>query len=195
MWVVHTGVDWDWEMPVLGAPLLGLCALAVATPPRARAAAPGGMRRIVPALVLLVLAITPVTVVVSQNRLNASVQAFRDGDCERSIALALDSVSALPVRPEPFQVMGFCDTREGRHEVAERVMRNAVRLDPDNWEFHYSLALVLAAAGRDPRPALARALALDPRSPLLRRVTRRFAGAEATVWQRRALDAPLPFQR
>jgi hypothetical protein len=194
-WAVHAGVDWDWEMPVLGAPLLGLCALMVARPPGEGRRPPGGMRRVVPALGFLVLAIAPASVAISQNRLNESVRAFRAGDCERSISLALDSAAAVPVRPEPFQLLGFCDARLGRHELAERVMRNAVRLDPDNWEFRYSLAIVLAAAGRDPRPELEAALALDPRSRLLRTAERRFATNDRAVWQRRARGAPLPFQR
>jgi hypothetical protein len=74
-------------------------------------------------------------------------------------------------------------------------MRNAVRLDPDNWEFRYSLAIVLAAAGSDPRPDLRAARALDPESPLLEKAWRRFRGEDPKVWQRRARGAPLPFQR
>jgi hypothetical protein len=195
MWAVHASVDWDWEMPVLGVPLVGLMAHAVARPPCEQRTSPNGTRRVVVALVFLVLAITPASVALSQTRLNASVRAFHEGDCDRSVELAIDAASALPMRPEPFQVMGFCDARLGRYELAERVMRNAVRLDPDDWEFHYSLAIVLAASGRDPRPELTTALELNPQSTLLRRSRHLFGGADPKVWQRRARVAPLPFQR
>ena len=195
MWAVHAGLDWDWEMPVLGVPLFALAALAAARPAGAGKAPGSGMARILPALILLVLAITPVSVALSQQRLDASVRAFLEDDCDRSVDLALASSSALPMRPEPFQVMGFCDARRGEHALAARVMRNAIRLDPDNWEFRYSLAVVQAAAGRDPRPELDAALALDPLSYLLRRQRELFASNDPKVWQRRARVAPLPFQR
>jgi hypothetical protein len=194
MWAVHAGLDWDWEMPVLGVPLVGLCALAAARERSESGATAGGLGRIVPTLFLLVLAITPASIALSQDRLNAGVRAFLAGDCDRAIDYSLDAAAALPVRPEPFQLMGFCDARLGRHALAATVMRNAIRLDPDNWEFRYSLAIVRAAAGRDPRPELRAALELDPRSGLIQSQLRRLGGDDPRVWQRRARGAPLPFQ-
>ena len=195
MWALHAGLDWDWEMPALGIPVLALCALAVARAPTGAEAPAGGVGRIVPALIALALSVTPVSVALSQHRLDESVRAFLAGDCRRSVSRAIDAAAVLPVRAEPFQVMGFCDARSGQYELAARVMRNAVRLDPDNWEFHYSLAIVLAAGGRDPRPDLRAARALDPESALLDEAWRRFRGDDPKVWQRRARGAPLPFQR
>jgi hypothetical protein len=143
----------------------------------------------------LALAVTPGLVAVSQARLNESVHAFKRGDCTRAIDSAIASARAVPARPEPFQMLAFCDSRLGLGPLSIRMAENAVRLDPENWEFRYSLALVRGAAGRDPRPAARAALRLDPRSPLTRRTVRRFATADPRKWGRRARSAPLPFQQ
>ncbi len=70
----------------------------------------------------------------------------------------------------------------------------AVRRDPDNWEFHYSQALVLGATGRDPRDSAARALRLNPRLRLTRDAVRAFRSNSRARWKRAARAAPLPFQ-
>ena len=40
-----------------------------------------------------------------------------------------------------------------------------MRRDPADWEYRYALALVRGAARRDPRPAAADALRLNPKQP------------------------------
>ena len=141
------------------------------------------------------MAITPASVALSQKRLNQSVDAFRAGDCTRSVQRALQSNRAVPSRAEPLQLMAFCDARvPGLAELSIRQMDAAVRRDPENWEFQYSLALVRGAAGRDPRPAARRALALNPWEPLTRQAVKRFATGSRRAWVRRARSAQLPFQ-
>ena len=96
--------------------------------------------------------------------------------------------------PEPFQMLSFCDARLGLNPLSVRMAQQATRKDPDNWEFQYSLAIVTAAAGRDPRPALSRARRLDPEQPLVRQAQRAFRTDRPETWKRRALRTPLPLQ-
>jgi hypothetical protein len=98
----------------------------------------------------------------------------------------------LSVRPEPFEVLAYCDSRLGLHTLAERAMRSALERDPENWELYYGLALVRASAGRDPRPAARRALRLNPRGALAREASRRFRGSDPGTWRKRASGARLP---
>jgi hypothetical protein len=153
---------------------------------------PGRLARVVIGLGCLVVAVTPLRVAAAQSRLDASVAAFKRGDCPRAIDQGLDSLSAVAARPEPREVIGFCDVRLGVPQLAVRQLRDAVDQDPRFWEYHYALGLVLAANGRDPRPELRQALRRNPRERLAREGVRRFATANPRLWRARAQNARLP---
>lgn len=190
-WAVHAAQDWVWELPsvTLGAVALG--ALALAEPA-------GTLRmprigRVVAGLLVLVLAVTPVLAGVSHSRLQASVAAFKDGDCTEAIDHALAASSALSVSAEPHAILGFCDVRLGKLDLAQQMMRNAIERDPGNWAWHYGLGLVQAAAGEDPLPAVAEARRLNPLEPRAREAEEAFADAAGPrQWRRRAEQARLP---
>jgi hypothetical protein len=194
-WALHAAVDWDWEMPVLCVWLFALGGAALAAQPRATLAprAPGNSARIAVAIALLVLAVTPGLMWLSQHRLDNAVSAWRHGDCAQTIDYALGANRALSARPEPFVLIGYCDARLGKPEIGVTALRNAVRRDPDNWEHHYGLALVQAVAGQDPRPEAAEALRLNPKSPLAQAAVKSFRGPRDD-WERRARALPLGVQ-
>jgi hypothetical protein len=75
-----------------------------------------------------------------------------------------------------------------------REMSTAVERDPEDWEFRYGLALVRAAAGRDPRPAARATLRLNPRGLLAHDLVRRFRTGSPPAWKEAADAAPLPGQ-
>jgi O-antigen ligase len=194
-WALHAGVDWDWEMPVVTLWLFALAGTALAAPSRDGgliARPPGRFARVLIALGVLVVAVTPARLAISQARLTTSVKAFKRGDCSRAIDSALSAASAAGARPEPFEVLGYCDSRLGLDGLAIRAMRSAVKRDPGNWEFRYGLALVQAAAGRDPRPAARATLQLNPHGLLARDLIQRFRASGPANWRKRAQGAPLP---
>jgi len=193
VWALHAGVDWDWEMPAVTFWLFAMGGLALAAPAGSETAGrvpPLG--RLGLALGCLVLALVPARVFLSEGPLRDSARAFARGDCVTAIDRALDSTSALGVRPEPFVLLGYCDSRVGRSKLALRAMRNAVRKDPRNWEGYYGLALVRAAAGLDPRPALHETERLNPLEPIVLRARRLFATDDPQAWRRRVRLARLP---
>jgi hypothetical protein len=203
-WALHAGIDWDWEMPAVTFWLFAAGGLALAAPqaPSVDAAAArsgrsragrGPVGRIVVALGCLLLAVMPARVFLSEGPMREAARAFARGDCATAVDRSLDSISALGIRPEPFVVLGYCDVRLGQRDLAMRALANAVRKDPRNWEGHYGLALVRAAAGRDPRPQLRAAGRLNPREQLVTQ-TRRLLGDDRRAWRRRALGARLPTQ-
>lgn len=193
-WALHAGVEWDWEMPVLTLPVLCLAAAALAVPradgSRIRRLPPIG--RLSAALAVVLIAVTPALVAVSQMRLDGSVEALKRGDCEETVDSALGSIAALSMRPEPYELLAYCDSRFGEHKLANRQAEEAVRREPDNWNFWYSLALMRAAAGRDPRLSAARSLRLNRLGVLPRDAAKRFDTGSPREWRRRSQTAPLP---
>ena len=153
--------------------------------------APSSTGRILLALGCLVVAITPARVALSQQNLNQSVNAFQAGDCGSAIDHALASASALNQRPEPFEVLGYCDMRIGRPGLAVRVMQSAVDRDPRR------LGVPLrACSSASEQPGETRVqrherrLRLNPRNQLLQSTLRSFEGARPREWPRIAGDAP-----
>lgn len=196
VWALHAGVDWDWEMPVTTLWLFALAGLAVGGGRRAAAstpvgAVPGRLTRTVAGIAILVVAVTPAGIAVSQTRLDHAIAAFDRRDCPAAIDSALGSLEALRVRSEPYEVVGYCDLRLGRPHLARQAMRSAVARDPDNWEVHYGLAIARAASGLDPRPQARRALRLNPLEPLARDAVQAFRGDDPRRWRRRAAQARL----
>jgi O-antigen ligase len=196
-WVLHAGVDWDWEMPAVTLWLFALGGMALAKPagPRAAGAHAGrgaGVARIVAGIVCLLLAITPVRIALSEAALQRARAAFARGDCPTAIDKALDSSSFVAARAEPWEIVGFCDVRAGYPRLAVRAVERAVDRDPHNWELQYALALVRGAAGMDPRAAARQALRLNPREPLARAADDAFNTRRPALWRTRALRSRLP---
>ena len=198
-WALRAGLDWDWEMPVLTLWVFAIGGATLATPVGpgqrgrpATARTQGRLLRVVVAVGLLVLAVTPARVALSQRHLNESVSAFARGDCPSTVNQALASIDAIAVRPEPYELLGYCDVRLGAPALGVRAMNSAVTRDPGNWQYRYGLALVRAAAGLDPRPAARRALQLNPREPLAQEAVRAFDTSNRRLWRARALSSELP---
>jgi hypothetical protein len=195
-WAAHAGVDWDWEMPATGFFFFGLGGLAIAAErgqvsvwaPRA----PQRFARLALGVGCLVLVVTPALVAVSQGMLNSAVTKFKEGNCGGASHEALDSIHVLSVRPDPYQVIGFCDMFEGQNALAVSMLQTAVNRDEGEWESWYGLAVVQAAAGQDPRAAAKKAYELAPREPLAEEGNELFAGGNPKIWKRRAETARLP---
>jgi hypothetical protein len=192
-WLVHAGIDWDWELPALTVWLFafGGCALA-ASPTRLGVGLPSTLMRVIAASACVLIAVTPATIAVSQSRLDSSVAALLRGDCRTAQALATEASSLLPPRAEPYEILAYCQSRSGQHLSAIAMMKRAIERDPHNWELLYGSALVRAAAGEDPRSALRTALLLNPREALIRVALDRFGRADPQQWREQARNALLP---
>jgi O-antigen ligase len=193
-WLVHAGIDWDWELPVLTVWLFafGGCALAASPARLGRLPAPSPLMRLIVVSACLLMAVTPATIAVSQSRLDESVAALLEGDCETAERLASAANSALAPRAEPYEILAYCHSRAGRHRQAVASMKQAIERDPGHWELLYGLALVRAVGGKDPTSAARRALRLNPREPLVRSAVDSFAHGNPRTWRRHARTARLP---
>jgi hypothetical protein len=196
-WAIHAGIDWDWEMPAVTAWLFCAGGLALARDAsRARPGpAPGPVARnigIVAGVGCVVLALIPLAAVRSQGPLIAAQRDLRAGDCAGTVDRALAASRAMGARPEPLELLAWCDVRLGRDELALRAADGAVRRDPGNWELRYTQALVRAATGQDPRSAARAALERNPLHPFAQSAVREFTAAHRDRWRELALGAQLP---
>ncbi len=209
VWILHAGVDWDWEMPVVTLGVFAAAGLALSPRRGDRApewsphggAGPRGVgarggdgagwvpahhTRIVLGLLLLAGLVVPVSIVGSQSKLSEAEHALYASNCEAATPAALSSIGWLDVRPEPYEVVGFCDLRRGHPRLAISAMKAAVAQDPHSWEPYYTLAIAQASAGIDPRANVALALRLNPLERLTKQAAKQLRGSNPTEWVRRA---------
>jgi O-Antigen ligase len=192
-WLVHAGLDWDWESPATTLWVLALASTGVGS----RGLEPEGVRtalwlRLGLCALVVLIATIPVRVGLSQLRLDQSLTARIRGDCTRSIALARQSISALDKRSEPYEALGYCSSRRGEHRAAVAALDAAVDRDPESWSPRYGLALVRASAGLDPRPALAAARRRNPLGRLAGELDHQLRHAPKAAWTRIARRSQLP---
>jgi hypothetical protein len=167
-WAAHAGVDWDWQMPAVTAWVFAVGGAALAGEASARRGPATGARWRAPlAVALLVVAVTPALLMLSQAHLQRAASAFERGACAPAESQALASIDVLSIRPQPYQIIGYCDISDGRPEAAVAAMRKAVQQEPGSWEYHYGLAIAESYAAIDPRSELATAMRLDPGDPFV----------------------------
>ncbi|HXR31587.1 MAG TPA: O-antigen ligase family protein [Solirubrobacterales bacterium] len=194
-WVVHAGVDWDWQMPAVTLWLFALGGAAMARSRRWRRRRPRNQLKMTAlqaggAIVCLLLVLTPARVALSQARYSVAVDELGAGHCGAARSAANEALSALDERPSPYVVIASCEIDRDRFGAAAVAMQRAVQRDPHNWELHYGLAVARAGAGLDPRAAAGRAARLNPRDEVARSAPRRFRGANRDAWQQAAEVAP-----
>jgi Flp pilus assembly protein TadD len=114
--------------------------------------------------------------------LSDSQDAVRAGNCRKAVDRAADSISTLQIRPEPYEVLGLCQVKDGRPGFAVQALLRATKRDPDNWRYHYELAAAQGAAGIDPRPELLEARRLNPHNPELNDVIRSIPPGQTANW-------------
>lgn len=192
LWTLVSAIDWDWELPAVTLPLLALGAAALAAPAGTPFRSPSSPLRAALGLGVLVLAVTPALTAISDVELRSARQAFERGDCRAAVDGALDSLGALGSRPEPYELIAYCDSRHRNDRLAILMMQRAVNRDPSNWQFVYGLALVRGVGGQDPRPQARRALRLNPLNKLSEDAVEDL-GNTPSSWRRQAGAARLPF--
>jgi O-antigen ligase len=166
--LVHAGIDWDWEMPavtlaalVCGAALL-LAARGTQTAPVARGARVAGL-----ALTALLGAVALIGFL--GNRAAASSSDALD---RASLHTAATEARAArrwePWSAEPWRLLGEAQLQAGEVEQARASFRHGLAKDGRDWELWLDLALTDRGAAR--RLALAQVALLNPLSTELRQL-------------------------
>jgi O-antigen ligase len=198
IWILHAGIDWDWELPAVSLWMFALAGAALAShsgrerwPARV---ASGWIGRTAVTAVCLLVAFGAVRTVIADAQLDDARRAFESGDCRTAGADARSSIAAVASRARPFEILAYCQSDQGRHAQAIESMRAAIDLDPAHWRYRYGLAIVRAAAGEDPRPGLRAARRLNPLGQILARGTTadQLARSAPERWPRLAERATRP---
>ncbi len=193
-WAIHAGVDWDWQMPAVTLWLFALGGAALARSLRRRrhryhsdlqslAIRGGGV------LICVVVAILPARAALSQDHLNSAIDSMQAGECRAAVAEARDSLSRLDERPTPYAVISYCAAAEGRPRAALAASRRALRRDPGDWELRYGLAVSLARAGLDPRPAARATARANPLDQVAANTPDHFSDRTPRAWRAAAANA------
>jgi hypothetical protein len=173
-YLVHTGVDWDWELP--GVTLVGLiCASAILVAGRgtARATAPSTRLRLLATGALAAGALFAGIGLLGNTALSKSEAARERGDFVRAAADARHARFWAPWSPAPWAALGRAELGVGLLKDAQRSFRKAIAIDRGDWQLWYDLAS--ASSQRARFRALQRATILFPRSNLIAQARRKAA--------------------
>jgi hypothetical protein len=208
-WLLHAGVDIDWQTPAVCVPIFALGGLALARPSERtetepeRAGAPSwletlarlssGAARPLLALICLAIAVVPAQIAIAQSHLHDSIDALNANSCSQARSDANDAISTIGIGPRPYEVLAMCAARAGNTDAAVREADTGVARDPDNWEPHYVLALAQGAAGADPSLQIAAAEKLNPRSQLLEEAAAELHHTPPKQWRSATLSLPFAF--
>jgi O-Antigen ligase len=186
-WAIHAGVDWDWEMPAVTLWLFIVAGSGLASPRDAPHPHLSESRNRTPMSVgWLVLAIAPLLIGVSYQRLRVSGEELFAGNCVKARQSAFSSISLLSARPEAYAILSFCDLQLGFPVEGLQAAQKAAHYEPNNWNYRYGLAIALGENGDDPRSAAQQALRLDPREIIVQDEVAAFAHTGPGGWEQAA---------
>ena len=164
-YLVHAGVDWDWEMPAvtLTALFIGASIVVAARRPEDEERPMSPRLRYGLLTGTLVLAAVAFVGLVGNMALAQSADAARAGDWGESESKARRAATWAPWSPEPWQKIGEAQLARGELAAAQDSFRKAIAKDERDWELWLDLAR--ASEGPALERALAEATRLNPLSP------------------------------
>jgi tetratricopeptide (TPR) repeat protein len=165
-YLVHAGVDWDWELPGITVPALACgVVLLMLRPERSAPTVPGPRLRVAGATVAVVLAGVAFVGLVGSSAVAASEEAAASSppDYAKAEDEARKARRWARWSSEPWQRLGEAQLGRGEEAAARESFRRAIAEDPNDWFLWFRLAE--ASSGAEQRRALAEASRLNPLSP------------------------------
>ena len=163
-YLVHAGIDWDWELPALTVLAL-LCGTAMLAAAR-RSDTPlqlGTWGRGIAVAGSLAVAAVVFVALVGNNAIAHSDTAADDGNWSKAESEARKAKRWAPWSSEPWQRLGEAHLGQDRFAAAEQDFREAIDREPRDFELWLDLAR--ATDGAERAAALRRASELNPLSP------------------------------
>ena len=164
-YLVHAGVDWDWELPAVTLAGL-LCAAAILLLARGSRPSPlSAPTRFAIAGAAVIAAAFAAVALLGNAALSRSETAREKGKLVQAATDARRARTLLPWSPRTWEKLGQAQLAAGLPTDARRSFRKAISMDDGDWQLWFELSG--ATTGRAQRVALERAVALYPRSGLL----------------------------
>jgi hypothetical protein len=159
--LVHQGIDWDWELPVLVLTGLlcgvGLLASARGEPAGRSLAPPARFGGVAVAAALGALAFVGL---VGNLALSASADAASHHDWKRAAARARRASDWAPWSSDALDQLGEAQLAQGERAAGVASIRRAIAKDPRHWQLWFDL--YNATAGSQAQAAFRRTSQLDP---------------------------------
>jgi O-antigen ligase len=162
--LVHAGIDWDWEMPAVT--LLGLfcgAAMLLAVRSRRRSVRLPLSARMVGVGVAVALTAFAFFGLLGNRALSAANAAAESREPRKEESKAREAVRWAPWSSEAWRLVAEGQYAQGKLAGARASLRRALEKDPDDWQVWFNLAA--ASRGRERAAAIARARGLNPLSP------------------------------
>jgi O-Antigen ligase len=161
--LVHAGVDWDWE--ITAVTLVGLlsgASLLIAARSKQTTLRLGRPRYALAGLAVGVALVSIVGLLGNMPAASAG-KAIRASNWADARSAARKEIRWAPWSADGWRRLGQAEVGSNQVAAGVRDLRRAIRKDPKNWDRWFDLAL--ATTGAEQRRALERALALNPHSP------------------------------
>jgi hypothetical protein len=162
-YLVHAGVDWDWELPAvtLAALFTGAAIVVAARSPQIRPLP----KAVVNTFVATALVVAGFAFVgfIANSAIHVSSEALLNERWSESESEARKATAWAPWSSEPWQILGEAQLGQGDRTSARASFLEAIRKDPRNFTLWVDLALVTEGAERE--RALDRAASLNPLDP------------------------------
>jgi hypothetical protein len=163
-YIVHAGVDWDWEIPAVTLTAL-FCGAAILIAARGQSLGEvAAAVRWVAVAATVVLSVFVGIGLIGNSTLAASASARGNDNWAHAADEARTAHRWMPWSPEPWSALGLAQLGAGFRPAARASFNKAISIDSGDWELWYDLAR--ASSGSARVRALRRAVALFPHSGL-----------------------------
>ena len=174
--IVPTGVDWLWDLPAVGAVGIALLALLVGpatvfgrpdSEPRPRLGVGPRVAAGVAAACLIVAQAVPLF---AELELRDSEDALARGDLDSALSHAEDAESLQGWAASPHLQLALVEEQRDDLDAAADSIQEAIDNDPSDWQLWAVASRIEEKMGLmdDAQESFEQALALNPRSPVLR---------------------------
>jgi tetratricopeptide (TPR) repeat protein len=172
-WLLHSSVDWFWEIPALAGPAFGLLGLAAGNTTADSSPAPARVRLHPAAVAGVSVVLVAAVVALALPWLSYRYQQSATSVWRRDPGLAYDrlhraaDLDRLSARPPLLEGSIALARRDLTH--AQTALNRAIGREPHSWYAWFQLGIADAGAGRPARAAadLRRARRLNPKDPVI----------------------------
>jgi len=160
--LVHAGVDWDWQLAGVTLPAIFLGASLVVAARTAHGPSPRRAVRPVAIAVACATAVLAFFMILGNVPLTKAISAADSSRWADSARQAQKAIRWLPWSSEPWRLLGEAELAQRHRAAARAALRKAIAKDRQSWQLWFDLAA--ATDGAASKAALARASRLNPLS-------------------------------